>query len=76
MTVSANAIAPNTSVAQCTAQATAAADPQPNGSLGFDTVTLAMGPPEAARVIEAQTRGVDEALNDFDYYLQVTCPNV
>lgn len=69
---------PTGSVAPCTVLATAA-DPTPapndTDSLGFDTVTVATGPPApSATEIQAQTRGAAEVLNDFDYFLQVTCP--
>jgi hypothetical protein len=69
-------LGPTGSLAQCSAQATAAADPEPNGSLGYDSVTLAMGSPAAKTTVEAQTRGSGEVLNDFDFYLQITCPNI
>ena len=63
---------------QCTAQATPAAAPESNetNTLGFDTATVAIGPPAPLRAVQVQTRGAGEVLNDFSYYLQVTCPNI
>jgi hypothetical protein len=77
-TVSVSAgVLPTGGLATCSVQATPAADPQPNGTnnLGFDTVTVATGGVSTTQ-IQVQTRGAAEALNDFDYFLQVTCPNV
>ena len=74
LTVSADVLGPTASLAQCIAQATPAADVAPNASLGYGTVTVAM--PEGARVIETQTRGAGEGLADFDYYIEVICPNI
>ena len=74
VTVSADVLGPTQSLAQCIAQATPAADLAPNASLGFASVTVAM--PEGARVIETQTRGAGEGLADFDFYLEVICPNI
>jgi hypothetical protein len=65
-------------VVQCSAQVTPAATPETNdtNTLGFDTATAAIGSPAAAREVQVQTRGSAEVLNDFGYYLQVTCPNI
>jgi hypothetical protein len=77
-TVSVSAgVLPNGGLATCSVQATPVTDPAPNATdtLGFDTVTVATGGASSTQ-IQVQTRGAAEALNDFDYFLQVTCPNV
>jgi hypothetical protein len=63
---------------QCSAQVTPAALPESNetNTLGFDSATAAIGSPAPLRAVQVQTRGSGEVLNDFGYYLQVTCPNV
>jgi hypothetical protein len=65
---------PGGSLVDCTVQATPAAEAaaNPTDSLGFGSITVATAP---INQIQVQTRGPDEVLNDFDYFVQVTCPN-
>lgn len=59
-------------------QATPASGAQPGdiGVLAFDTVTVATGSPAPPSQVQVQTREANDLINDFDYFLQVTCPNV
>ena len=67
---------PGGSLTGCTVQATPAADSVANTgtSLGYDSITVATGPPGG--IIQVQTRGSGETLNDFDYFIQVACAGV
>jgi hypothetical protein len=72
-----SAVLPPGGLATCSVQATPVTDPVASNAntLGFDTVTVATGGASTTQ-IQVQTRGAAEALNDFDYFVQVTCPNV
>ena len=74
----ASGLLPAGGLATCTVNATIKADAAATSAttLGFGTITVATGAPAGATHIQAQTRGADGALADYNYFVQVLCPNV
>jgi hypothetical protein len=69
-------LTPTGGVVHCVVVATPSVQPQANSSstLGLASVTVATGPPAFANAIQVQTRDATGALNDSDYFIQVSCP--
>jgi hypothetical protein len=73
VSVSADALPGNFTMSDCGAQATLAMAPA-NGTMGAGFIVVGVGAPANASQVQVQTRTAAGGLADFDYYIQISCP--